>query len=140
MNNLLGNKKKEIGFYENPNLKAFSKTLNTEQLEAMVHVFFLVVTADEFALNLRMYNYIHDQFNALGFDIKKAYVHKYASKADIEAYGVLANMSHEQKKWFEIALHTMLYDIHVSPTNKQIEQYNIICDKALNIHVSQAIH
>lgn len=140
MISILGNKKKALGFYENPNLKVFSKTLNNDQLEAMVHVFFLVVMADESALSLKMYKYIHDQFNGLGFDIKKAYVHKYASKADHEAYLVLQSLSSEQKKWFEIALHTMLYDIHVSPTFKQIEQYNIICEKALNNYISEVIH
>ncbi|WP_067145275.1 hypothetical protein [Pseudotamlana agarivorans] len=140
MINLLGSKKKILGFHENPNIKTFSETLNTDQLEAMVHVFFLVVMADETALNLKMYNFIHEQFKGVGFDIKKAYVHKYASRADAEAYDILADLNFEQKKWFETALRAMLYDIHVRPTSKQIEQYNIICEKTLNMYTREAIH
>ncbi|MDO6761134.1 hypothetical protein Q4566_13060 [Tamlana sp. 2_MG-2023] len=138
MVNLLRSKHEELGFQTNTNVKALSMSLNNEQMEAMVHSFLMVMMADEHELNLKMYNYIHEQFDAIGFDIKKQYVHKYASRADDEAYAVLEQLTVEQKKWFAIALHDMLYKLGTLPSFKQVEQYNIIRRKSLNTYMQEA--
>ncbi|MBU2950421.1 hypothetical protein KO493_06915 [Tamlana agarivorans] len=132
MVNLLRSKHEALGFETNTNVKALSMSLNNEQMEAMVHSFLRVMMADENELHLKMYNYIHEQFNTIGFDIKKQYVHKYAARADHEAYAMLNKLTVEQKKWFGVALYDMLYKLGTCPSVNQVAQYNIIRKKALN--------
>ncbi|WP_194766261.1 hypothetical protein [Tamlana sp. I1] len=139
MFNLLRSKKKEFGFKANPSLKSFGKDLNEAQISAMIHTFLLVMMAEDAVLNLKMYNYIHEQFECLGFDLKQDYVYKYAKTDDNQAYSILKKLSMEQKKWYAISLRAMLFDIGVKASKNQILQFELIGDKTYNPYVKQEI-
>ena len=132
MFNYLGSTGKVFARNTNSNSSPFEKDLNEEQVEAMIHLFLLVMMADESVLNIKMYNYIHKQFEILGLDLKTIYKHKYASKADELTYNVLKYLDLDQRKWFATVLHTMLFKIGVKPSKTQINLYNVIGEKSSN--------
>ncbi|KAB1066586.1 hypothetical protein F6U93_14305 [Tamlana haliotis] len=137
MVNILRNKRHRLGVKSNSDFPTYRMDLNNEQLEAMVHTFLMVMMADDAVFNLNMYNYIQEQFESLSFNIREAYVHKFAPKADEQAYEVLRELSDTQKVWFATAIYGMLYRLGDTPSELQAKQYNIVRKKALNTYMKE---
>ncbi|WP_298531913.1 hypothetical protein [uncultured Algibacter sp.] len=123
MSALFKKKKRRYGFARHPRLMAFSRSLTLEQKAAMAHTFLKIMRADGPPLNLEMYNYIYEQFESIGFGVKSKYMKNYSLNNLDDTYTEINNLSIDQKRWFAIALHAMLYEIGVKPSFRHIQDY-----------------
>lgn len=132
---LFNKKKRRYGFERHPRILKFSKSLTVEQKAAMAHSFLIVMRADGAALNLRMYNFIYDQFESIGFGLKSKYMEEYNANDLNDTFTKINNLSIDQKRWFAMALHAMLYEIGVKPSFQHIQYFLTIGKQTSNPYI-----
>ena len=132
---LFNKKKRRYGFERHPRILKFSKSLTVEQKAAMAHSFLIVMRADGAALNLRMYNFIYDQFESIGFGLKSKYMEEYNANDLNDTFTKINNLSIDQKRWFAIALHAMLYEIGAKPSFQHIQYFLTIGKQTSNPYI-----
>ena len=128
-------KKRKYGFEMHPRLINFSRSLSVEQKGAMAHTFLMVLKADDASLNLKMYNYIYDQFESIGFGIKSKYMQEYKTNDLAYSYTKINSLSIDQKRWFAISLHGMMYEIGIKPSFKHIQYYLALGQQTSNPYI-----
>lgn len=132
---LFNKEKRRYGFERHPRILKFSKSLTVEQKAAMAHSFLIVMRADGAALNLRMYNFIYDQFESIGFGLKSKYMEEYNANDLNDTFTKINNLSIDQKRWFAMALHAMLYEIGVKPSFQHIQYFLTIGKQTSNPYI-----
>lgn len=128
-------KRRRYGFARHPRVLNFGKSLTKEQKTAMAHVFLMVMKADGSTLNLKMYNYIFEQFESIGFGLKSKYMEAFESNDLDDTYTQINSLSNDQKRWFATALHAMLYEIDVKPTFHHIQYYLTLGKQTSNPYI-----
>jgi len=128
-------RKRRYGFERHPKLINFSRSLSLEQKAAMAHTFLMMMRADGSSINLKMYNYIYDQFESIGFGLKSKYMEEYNSNDLDGTYTEINNLSVNQKKWFAMALHAMLYEIGIKPSFQHIQYYLTLGKQTSNPYI-----
>ena len=132
MFNLFKRKKRSFGFEMHPRIVNFGRSLSIEQKTAMAQTFLMVMKADDSSLNLKMYNYINEQLESIGFGLKTTYMEDYQSIDLDDTYTKINNLFIDQKRWFAIALHAMLYEIGIEPSFQHIQYYLILGKQTTN--------
>lgn len=132
---LFKKKERRYGFKSHPRISNFSRGLTVEEKAAMAHSFFMLMKADDASLNLKMYTYVHEQFESIGFGVKSKYMEQYKANALNDTFSKISELTIDQKKWFAIALHAMLYEIGIKPSFRHIQYYLTLGQQTSNPYI-----
>lgn len=132
---LFKKKERRYGFEMHPRILNFSNTFTIEEKAAMAHSFLMLMKADSVSLNLKMYNYIYNQFESIGFGLQSKYMEQYTVNDLNYTLTKINSLSSDQKKWFAISLHAMLYEIGVKPSFYHIQYYLKLGEQTSNPYI-----
>ena len=72
---------------------------------------------------------------SIGFGVKSKYMEQYKANALNDTFSKISELTIDQKKWFAIALHAMLYEIGIKPSFRHIQYYLTLGQQTSNPYI-----